>query len=66
MSTLKQIKARRRNWFIMKTTGMITEINKVYFSCVNSKVRRKAIIANKAIKDLQKAFIDSKTEDWNG
>lgn len=66
MSTPKQIKARKRNWFIMKTTGMITEINKVYFSCINSEVRRKAIIANKAIKALRKAFIDSKTEDWNG
>lgn len=66
MRTKKQKQATWKNWFIMKTAGMITEINKVYFSCINSKVRRKAIIANKAIKDLQKAFIDSKTEDWNG
>lgn len=66
MSTPKQIMARKKNWFIMKTAGMITEISRVYSLCINSKVRRRAIIANKAIKDLQKAIIDSKTEDWNG
>ena len=53
------------NWFIMKTAGMITEINRIYWFCNNPQVREKACNANKAIKALQKAFIDSKTEDWN-
>lgn len=66
MSTPKQIMTRRRNWFIMKTAGMITEINRTYLFCSNPQVREKACDANKAIKALQKAFIDSKTEDWNG
>lgn len=66
MSTPKQIKARKRNWFIMKTAGIITEINRVYLFCNNPQVREKACDANKAIKALQKTFIDSKIEDWNG
>lgn len=66
MRTKKQKQATWRNWFIMKTAGMITEINRIYWFCNNPQVREKACNANKAIKALQKALIDSKTEDWNG
>lgn len=66
MSTPKQIMVRRRNWFIMKTAGMITEINRACLFCSNPQVREKACDANKAIKALQKTIIDSKTEDWDG
>lgn len=66
MRTKKQKQAAWRNWFIMKTAGMITGINRIYWFCNNPQVREKACNANKAIKALQKAFINSKTEDWNG
>ena len=65
MRTKKQKQAAWRNWFIMKTAGMITEINRIYLFCNNPQVREKACDANKAIKALQKEFIDSKTKYWN-
>lgn len=66
MRTKKQKQSTWRNWFIMKTAGMITEINRTYLFCNNPQVREKACDANKAIKALQEVLIDSKTEDWNG
>lgn len=66
MKTKKQKQATWRNWFIMKTVGIITELYRIHKFCSDSSVREESIHAINAIKDLQKAIKNSKTEDWDG
>lgn len=65
MRTKKQKQATWRNWFILKTTGIITELYRIARFCDNSMVKEKALYAIGAIHDLQTEIQKSKVEDWN-
>ena len=64
MNTPKQIKARKRNWSLMKLAGMVTETSRISWFCNNTNVIKKAITTIKALKELQEAVINSTTNDW--